>query len=83
VPGATAEDVMALVLLTQYFDTLKDIGTKQGNNTIFLPNNPGAANDFMTQILAGLRGSMNAGASGGGVGLPVVNPLAPPPPPKS
>src|SRR5580700_7546391 len=60
VPGATAEDVMALVLLTQYFDTLKDIGTKQGNNTIFLPNNPGAANDFMTQILGGLRGSMNA-----------------------
>src|SRR6201987_251975 len=41
VPGATAEDVMSLVLLTQYFDTLKDIGTKQGNNTIFLPNNPG------------------------------------------
>ena len=29
VPGATAEDVMALVLLTQYFDTLKDIGTKR------------------------------------------------------
>src|SRR5579871_3325447 len=46
VPGATASDVMALVLLTQYFDTLKDIGTKQGNNTVFLPNSPGAANDF-------------------------------------
>ena len=60
VPGATPEDVMALVLLTQYFDTLKDIGTRAGNNTIFLPNNPGAANDFMTQILGGLRGSMNA-----------------------
>jgi len=58
VPGATAEDVMALVLLTQYFDTLKDIGTKNGTNTIFLPNNPGAANDFLVQILAGLRGSM-------------------------
>ncbi len=60
VPGATAEDVMALVLLTQYFDTLKDIGTRSGSNTIFLPNNPGAANDFMQQILAGLRGSMGA-----------------------
>jgi regulator of protease activity HflC (stomatin/prohibitin superfamily) len=83
VPGATAEDVMALVLLTQYFDTLKDIGTKAGNNTIFLPNNPGAANEFMVQILGGLRGSMNSGASGGGVGLPVVNPLAPPPPVKN
>ena len=58
VPGSTAEDVMALVLLTQYFDTLRDIGTKSGSSTIFLPNNPGAANDFMTQILAGLKGSM-------------------------
>ena len=77
VPGATPEDVMALVLLTQYFDTLKDIGTRAGNNTIFLPNNPGAANDFMTQILGGLRGSMNAGSGAGGVGLPVVNPAAP------
>jgi len=57
VPGATAEDVMALVLLTQYFDTLKDIGTKAGTNTLFLPNNPGAANDFLVQILAGLRGN--------------------------
>jgi regulator of protease activity HflC (stomatin/prohibitin superfamily) len=79
VPGATAEDVMALVLLTQYFDTLKDIGTKTGNNTIFLPNNPGAANDFMTQILGGLRGSMNSGNGHAGVGLPVVAPLAPAP----
>lgn len=61
VPGATAEDVMSLVLLTQYFDTLKEIGTKNGNNTIFLPNGPGAANDFLTQILAGLRGGVKSG----------------------
>src|ERR1700712_5083714 len=56
VPGATSEDVMALVLLTQYFDTLRDIGTRGGTNTLFLPNSPGAANDFQSQILAGLRG---------------------------
>jgi regulator of protease activity HflC (stomatin/prohibitin superfamily) len=60
VPGSTAEDVMALVLLTQYFDTLRDIGTKSGGSTIFLPNNPGAANDFMMQILAGLKGGMTS-----------------------
>ncbi len=71
VPGATAEDVMALVLLTQYFDTLKDIGIRSGTNTLFLPNNPGAANDFLQQILAGLRGgthraSRGAQGSGGG-----------------
>ena len=75
VPGATAEDVMALVLLTQYFDTLKDIGTKGGTNTIFLPNNPGAANDFMMQILAGLRGNM--GSSTNSPTAP--RPIAPPP----
>jgi len=75
VPGATAEDVMSLVLLTQYFDTLKDIGTRAGNNTIFLPNNPGAANEFMTQILGGLRGSMNT--AHGSARLP-VKPMIPP-----
>ena len=64
VPGSTAEDVMALVLLTQYFDTLRDVGTRGGASTIFLPNNPGAANDFMLQIMAGLKGSMgNIGAA--------------------
>ena len=55
VPGSTSEEVMALVLLTQYFDTLRDIGTRGGSSTLFLPNNPGAANDFQAQILAGLR----------------------------
>src|SRR6201994_598272 len=64
VPGATAEDVMALVLLTQYFDTLKDIGIRSGTNTLFLPNNPGAANDFLQQILAGLRGGTHRATLG-------------------
>src|SRR3984885_2234934 len=74
VPGSTAEDVMALVLLTQYFDTLRDIGTKGGSSTIFLPNNPGAANDFQTQILAGLKGSRM------GMGNPSIlpRPIQPP-----
>jgi regulator of protease activity HflC (stomatin/prohibitin superfamily) len=58
VKGATSEDVMALVLLTQYFDTLRDVGTRGGTNTLFLPNNPGAAADFQTQIIAGLRSNV-------------------------
>jgi regulator of protease activity HflC (stomatin/prohibitin superfamily) len=76
VPGSTAEDVMALVLLTQYFDTLRDIGTKGGSSTIFLPNNPGAANDFQTQILAGLKGSMMGNTTSSLLPRPI-----PPPPP--
>jgi regulator of protease activity HflC (stomatin/prohibitin superfamily) len=82
VPGATAEEVMALVLLTQYFDTLRDIGTRGGTNTLFLPNSPGAAGEFQTQILAGLRGGPTP-LKGVDAPRPVlperpVNPPAPP-----
>jgi regulator of protease activity HflC (stomatin/prohibitin superfamily) len=81
VPGATSEDVMALVLLTQYFDTLRDIGTRGGTNTIFLPNNPGAANDFQTQILAGLRGGITT--DGKLNPTPSFDATKPAPPPQS
>ncbi len=60
IPGAGPEDVMALVLMTQYFDTMKEIGARGGSTTIFLPNSPGAANDFLTQIVAGLKGGAGA-----------------------
>ena len=82
VPGASAEDVMALVLLTQYFDTLRDIGTRGGTNTLFLPNSPGAASEFQTQILAGLRGGKipDTGIDAPRAVLPLrpENPPAPP-----
>jgi regulator of protease activity HflC (stomatin/prohibitin superfamily) len=84
VPNTTAGEVMALVLLTQYFDTLRDIGTRGGTNTLFLPNNPGASNDFQTQILAGLRGSILPTAPGPNPERPIephrpYNPTPPPP----
>jgi len=53
VEGSTARDVMSMVLLTQYFDTLRDIGTTGRSNTILLPNQPGVVNDLLTQIVAG------------------------------
>jgi regulator of protease activity HflC (stomatin/prohibitin superfamily) len=55
VEGSTARDVMSMVLLTQYFDTLRDIGTSGKSSTILLPNQPGAVNDLLTQILAGFQ----------------------------
>lgn len=74
VPGSTSEEVMALVLLTQYFDTLRDIGTRGGTNTLFLPNSPGAAQDLMTQVLAGLRGGTATGPQGTGAARVVAPP---------
>jgi regulator of protease activity HflC (stomatin/prohibitin superfamily) len=41
VPGTTAKDVMNLVLMTQYFDTLKEIGASSRTNAILIPHSPG------------------------------------------
>ncbi|KAF4656926.1 HIR complex subunit [Perkinsus olseni] len=42
VEGVGAKDVLELVLITQYFDTLKDVGTSSEASTLFLPHNPGS-----------------------------------------
>src|SRR5579871_3349639 len=49
IEGAQAKDVMALVLMTQYFDTLKEIGSQDKSNTILMPHSPGAMMDFYQQ----------------------------------
>jgi len=38
VPDSTPQEIMDLVLVTQYFDTLKEIGEKSRASTIFLPS---------------------------------------------
>ncbi len=69
VEGSTARDVMSMVLLTQYFDTLRDIGTTGHSNTILLPNQPGTVNDLLTQIVAGFSaGTANVDGNGAGAG---------------
>jgi regulator of protease activity HflC (stomatin/prohibitin superfamily) len=50
VPGATAHDVMSLVLMTQYFDTLKELGLSSRATTILLPHSPGSLTDLTEQI---------------------------------
>lgn len=49
IAGTTAHDVMNLVLMTQYFDTLKDVGEKS-NNSILIPHSPGGMADIETQM---------------------------------
>jgi regulator of protease activity HflC (stomatin/prohibitin superfamily) len=51
VEGASAKEVMQLVLVTQYFDTLKSIGENDKTNTLFLAHTPGAVKDVSEQIL--------------------------------
>ena len=51
VGGTSTSEVMQLVLVTQYFDTLKSIGESDRTNTLFLSHAPGAAKDISDQIL--------------------------------
>ncbi len=49
--GASASDVMQLILVTQYFDTLKAIGESDKTNTLFLSHAPGSVKDISDQIM--------------------------------
>ncbi|HEV2486864.1 MAG TPA: SPFH domain-containing protein [Terracidiphilus sp.] len=51
VDGASSRDVMQLVLVTQYFDTLKSIGESDKTNTLFLSHSPAAVKEVSDQIL--------------------------------
>src|SRR5271157_4165448 len=50
VPGSTPQDVMQLVLMTQYFDTLKEIAANDHSNTILIPHTPNNLTDLFSQI---------------------------------
>jgi regulator of protease activity HflC (stomatin/prohibitin superfamily) len=50
VPGTTAKDVMNLVLMTQYFDMLKEIGASSRSNAILIPHSPGNLATLTDQI---------------------------------
>jgi regulator of protease activity HflC (stomatin/prohibitin superfamily) len=51
VEGASSKEVMQLVLVTQYFDTLKSIGENDKTSTLFLSHSPGAVTEVSEQIL--------------------------------
>jgi len=51
VDGASSKDVMQLVMVTQYFDTLKSIGENDKTNTLFLAHSPSAVKEVSEQIL--------------------------------
>ena len=62
VEGASAREVMQLVMVTQYFDTLKSIGEGDKTNTLFLAHSPGAVKDVSDQILQSMLVANKANA---------------------
>ena len=60
VEGASSREVMQLVLVTQYFDTLKSIGESDKTNTLFLSHSPGSVKEVGDQILESMVGAVKA-----------------------
>ncbi|HPR09798.1 SPFH domain-containing protein [Candidatus Saccharibacteria bacterium] len=50
VNGVNSQDVMNLVMMTQYFDTIKELGLSGKNSTILIPHGPGGMQDMSDQI---------------------------------
>jgi len=61
--GVNAEGVMTLVLMTQYYDMLTDVGKNSRTNTIMLPHTPGAVGELQKQIIASIETSKATGAA--------------------
>ncbi|KAL6960717.1 Histone transcription regulator 3 like protein [Sarracenia purpurea var. burkii] len=60
VPGTSAKDVLDMVMVTQYFDTMKEIGASSKSSAVFIPHGPGAVRDVAGQIRDGLlQGSVH------------------------
>jgi regulator of protease activity HflC (stomatin/prohibitin superfamily) len=55
--GQNASDVMATLTLTQYLDTLKNIGSAQNSKVIFIDTNINKPMDLTQQLLASFEGN--------------------------
>lgn len=54
ISGVTSKDVLELILVTQYFDMLKDVGAK-GANTLFIKHGPNAVPEITKDIRLGFK----------------------------
>jgi regulator of protease activity HflC (stomatin/prohibitin superfamily) len=48
--GVSAAEVLKLVLMTQYFDTMKEIGISSGSKVILMPHTPGGMAEIAEQL---------------------------------
>src|SRR6201992_1604048 len=69
-------EVLNLVLLTQYFDTMKDIGISSGSKVILMPHSPAGMSELVDQLRGAITSANEATSPDTELRLP------PPPPPR-
>jgi len=60
IPGSGPKEIIDMVLLTQYFDTLHALGSDARSKVVFLPSTPGAVGEFMNQIRAAVASGLES-----------------------
>ena len=50
------------MLITQYFDTLRELGQHSNGTTVFVPHNPGSISEISSQVREGFMQAAAAGA---------------------
>ncbi|MBC8000923.1 MAG: SPFH domain-containing protein [Leptolyngbya sp.] len=56
-PGVSEETLINMLMMTQYFETLSQLGGKPGDKVIFVPGTPDGVASFRQQIMEGLNAS--------------------------
>ena len=62
VHGTTPQDVMHLMMVTQYLDMLKDVGSNPAATTLFVPHGVGAVTDMQDQVRDGFSSATSGAA---------------------
>src|SRR5580704_18033971 len=63
--GVSAAEVLKLVLMTQYFDTMKEIGISSGSKVILMPHTPGGMADIADQLRSAIISANEASKPAG------------------
>lgn len=62
VEGVNSREVIEMMMITQYFDMLKDIGCQSKTSTVFTNHAPGAVSDVGAQLRQGFLEARAAGS---------------------
>ena len=70
IDNMSADTVMALLLMTPYFDTLQSMAEKSDTRTIFIPHSPSGMADIYPQVQQAVMVGEGLTASGSSVAPP-------------
>merc|ERR1719146_352175 len=65
VSGVDAKGVMDLMIVTQYFDMMRDVGAQSKTNAVFLNHSPGALEDVTQSVQKGFLSGLPSSAQMG------------------